>query len=260
MRIALVETDTAWEDEAKNRARIEAALPEADVALLPELAFSGFTMAPRPDPAAEPFLSRLAAARGTAIVAGYVGEGPSNVAVAVSASGAVLARYRKLHPFAHAGEHLHYRAGEEIPVFPLGGFRAAMLICYDLRFPEAFRAAAFRGADIFLVLANWPAARVDHWRTLLRARAIENQAFVLGVNRVGRDPNAEYGSSSLAVDPRGEVLREGAGTVDVDPAAARAWREAFPALRDAREDRCGIAGGPTAAGPGRGSRGRRPPS
>ncbi|MHC4134365.1 MAG: nitrilase-related carbon-nitrogen hydrolase [Planctomycetota bacterium] len=237
MRVALVEADTVWEDPAANRARLRELTPAADVAVLPELAFTGFTMDPRPDPDAEPFLIDLARERGQAIVAGYVGEGPRNVAVAVDPAGAVLARYAKLHPFTYADEHRHYRSGDDLPVFGLGGARAAMLICYDLRFPEAFREAALKGAEIFFVIANWPARRVEHWRALLRARAIENQAFVVGVNRVGTDPRESYVSSSLVAGPRGDVVHEGPGVVDVDPEVARDWRREFPALHDVRTDR-----------------------
>lgn len=237
MRVALVEYETVWEDPAANRRRIPGLLPEADVAVLPELCFSGFTMDPRPDPEAEPFLRELARGRGQALVAGYVGNELHNVAVAVDGSGAVLARYRKLHPFTFAGEEKRYRRGDEIVVFELDGLRASMLICYDLRFPEAFREAALNGAQAFFVIANWPARRAGHWRALLVARAIENQAYVVGVNRVGADPNESYESSSLAVDPLGEVLCEGPGVAELSAERVREVRDAFPALRDIRTDR-----------------------
>jgi len=237
VRVALVEADTVWEDPAANRAHLREHLPAADVAVLTEFAFTGFTMAPRPDPDAEPFLVDLARERGQAIVAGYIGEGPRNEAVAVDAAGAVLARYAKLHRFTYADEHLHYRSGDDLPVFELCGVRAAMLICYDLRFPEVFREAALKGAEIFFVIANWPEQRVAQWRTLLRARAIENQAFVVGVNRVGTDPRFSYVSSSLVAGPQGDIVHEGAGVVDVDPDVVREWRREFPALRDIRTDR-----------------------
>jgi predicted amidohydrolase len=164
------------------------------------------------------------------------------VAVAVSPLGRVLARYAKLHPFRYAREHLHYLPGEDLPVFELGGFAAALLVCYDLRFPEAFREATLRGAQLFLVIANWPARRVDHWRALLRARAIENQTYVLGVNRVGEDPNESYVSSSLAIDPSGEILLEGPGTVELDASRVAAVREEFPFLQDVRTDRYRFGG------------------
>ncbi len=235
MRVAMVEADTAWEDAARNRAAIPPLLPPgADLAVLPELAFSGFTMAPRPDPQAEPFLASLARERGLHLIAGYCGEGPRNMAVAVGRDGAVLARYAKLHPFSLVGEEKRYLAGNDLPVFDLLGVKVCMLICYDLRFPEVFREAARRGAELFVVIANWPKRRVAHWGTLLTARAIENQAFVVGVNRVGRDPNEEYESSSLAVDPLGETISRGPGTVEIDIDHARRWRRDFPALRDVR--------------------------
>lgn len=240
MRVALVETDTVWEDPAANREAIRAALPEADVAVFPELAFSGFTMRPEPDPLAEPFLRDLAAERHAGLVCGYTGPGPRNLAVAVSPAGKVLARYAKLHPFSYAGEERVYLPGNDLPLFEIHGACAAMLICYDLRFPEPFREAALRGALVFFVIANWPARRVDHWRALLRARAIENQAFMIGVNRIGRDPNEEYVSSSLAVGPKGERIGEGAGTIEIDPAQAAEWRKEFPALDDVRRDRYGL--------------------
>ncbi|MGQ0613224.1 MAG: nitrilase-related carbon-nitrogen hydrolase [Planctomycetaceae bacterium] len=237
MKVALVETDTVWEDEKANRRAVEEALPPADLAVYPELTFSGFTMNPRVDARAEPFLRELAGRTGTYVAAGYVAKGPANTAGMAAPDGTILARYSKLHPFRVAGEHEHYVRGDEMPVIPVRGFQIAMLICYDLRFPEAFRDAALRGADLFLVLANWPAERIAHWSTLLRARAIENQAYVVGVNRVGKDPAHSYPGLSLAVDPLGEVLREGAGTVELDPLKPTRLRNKFPALKDVRTDR-----------------------
>ena len=234
-----MEPATCWEDEPTNRLQIRdlARGIDADALILPELTFSGFTMAPRVDPRAEPFLQALAKERNQAFIAGYVGDGPQNMAVAVDAGGGILARYAKLHPFSYSGEEKHYRAGDALPLFELNGFTAAMLICYDLRFPEAFREATLRGAQLLLVIANWPAARVAHWRALLIARAIENQAFVIGVNRIGSDPQIDYVSSSLAVGPCGDVLHEGAGVVEIDPAEVGRVRSEFPFLKDIRTDR-----------------------
>jgi len=258
MRVALVEFEPEWENPAANRDRIARAMPDGvDLAVFPEMAFTGFTMRAAPDEEAEPFLRREAARARVAVVAGHVGPGPANRAVAVDADGNVAARYDKLHPFTFAGEDRHYAAGTGLPVFDLAGARAAMLICYDLRFPEPFREAALRGATLFLVPANWPARRVGHWHALLRARAIENQAFVVGVNRVGEDPNEPYVSSSLAVAPDGGILHEGAGVVEFEPGDALALRRDFPVLDDVRTDRYPY---PTAGAdrPG-GNRGTRPP-
>ena len=117
----------------------------------------------------------------------------------------------------------------------------ASFICYDLRFPEVFRIAAARGAGVLVVLANWPEVRGAHWLALLRARAIENQAYVVAVNRCGRDPHLAYGGRSLVVDARGEIVadaggREGCFGMELDFPALVAYRSEFPALADLRRD------------------------
>jgi omega-amidase len=117
----------------------------------------------------------------------------------------------------------------------------APFICYDLRFPEAFRVATRRGAQVLAVIANWPAAREGHWMTLLRARAIENQTFVIGVNRCGTDPNHTYSGRSQIIDPRGEILADAGSTEGLihgrlDLQLLTAYRNEFPALRDMRDD------------------------
>jgi predicted amidohydrolase len=112
-------------------------------------------------------------------------------------------------------------------------------ICYDLRFPELFRLGLLKGAEVYALGANWPDARQAHWRALLIARAIENQAFVLGVNRTGRDPHLNYAGGSIAVGPQGEVLGELAAeeavlSVEIAPREVHAWREKFPAWKDGK--------------------------
>ncbi|MCA9257694.1 MAG: nitrilase family protein, partial [Planctomycetales bacterium] len=112
------------------------------------------------------------------------------------------------------------------------------LICYDLRFPELFREAVGQGAEVLIVIASWPAARSEHWVRLLQARAIENQAYAIGSNRCGSDPNVAYDGRSCGFDPLGERLFEctnadAVTTLTVDPEAVRRWRAKFPALRDA---------------------------
>ena len=126
-----------------------------------------------------------------------------NEAVAFGPDGSETARYCKLHPFSYAGETDHYAPGAEVVTFDWEGITVAPLICYDLRFPEAFRAAVRKGAELYAVIANWPEPREQHWAALLDARAIENQAYVLGVNRVGSDPNTAYAGRSRIIDPRG---------------------------------------------------------
>jgi predicted amidohydrolase len=127
--------------------------------------------------------------------------------------------------------------GEKPVVLSCGEVRVAPAVCYDLRFPELFRAVR---ADVWCVLANWPTPRVEHWLTLLKARAIENQAYVIGVNRCGRDPGNEYPGRSQIISPRGEVLADagdGEGIIQaaLDMPALEAYRREFPVLRDARQ-------------------------
>ena len=166
------------------------------------------------------------------------------MALAVSPGGEILGRYAKLHPFSYAGETEHYEPGGEIVTFDWEGLTAAPFICYDVRFPEIYRRAVRRGARLFLTIANCPSARVHHWTTLLIARAIENQAYVAGVNRSGSDPNAAYPGASIVVDPKGEIIaRAGAGeevlVAEIDPVVVDEYRAAFPVLRDLRSDMLG---------------------
>jgi predicted amidohydrolase len=149
----------------------------------------------------------------------------------------LVAKYRKMHPFSLGGENEHYAAGQDPVIFDWNGVKVCPLVCYDLRFPEIFRTAVVRGAEVFVVIANWPRARQRHWEILLKARAVENQAYLVGINRVGRDPNLKYRGGSLIVDPRGEVIAEGMERevvirAEIDPADLRDYRRRFPALRD----------------------------
>jgi omega-amidase len=255
MLVACCQLDIAWEDKARNHERVSALLdrdplPRGALLLLPEMFSTGFSMhvarvSEGPERQSERFLADLARARGLTVHAGLVttaadGRG-QNEAVTFDPSGRELARYRKLHPFSFGGESTHYAAGDRISTYDWQGLTVAPFICYDLRFPEAFRAATRRGAQLLTVIANWPRERELHWLTLLRARAIENQAFVAGVNRCGADPRLTYGGRSLIIDPRGEILAEagpdeGLLRAELDLASLTAWRRTFPALADMRDD------------------------
>lgn len=253
MNVHLVQFDIAWEDRAANhakaRAMLEAAAPApGSLIVLPEMAFSGFSFDVRRTAQSaagedEAFLRELAARHDSTVVGGVVspaadGRG-ANQSVAVSPEGGILARYTKLQPFAPGGESAPYPAGNEIVSFSWNGFRAAPFICYDLRFPEHFRSAVRLGAELFVVIASWPVKRHHHWLTLLQARAIENLAFVLGVNRCGTDPQFTYNGRSVVVSPHGHIIADaGEGervlSARIDVREVREWREQFPALRDMR--------------------------
>jgi predicted amidohydrolase len=191
----------------------------------------------------EQFLGGLAAEHELFIMGGLAVAEPSgqtrNQAVVFSPSGQLLARYNKIHLFTPAGEAEHYAPGTELVTFSWNRCVVAPLICYDLRFPELFRGALDRAVQLFAVIANWPVKREAHWVTLLQARAIENQAYVAGVNRCGADPKYAYPGHSLIVDPQGKILaelgnREGVIQAEADLGALEDWRNEFPALKDRR--------------------------
>lgn len=250
--VVAVQMDVAWEDPRTNLARAEelvaSASPRAgSLVILPELFATGYTMSPEPfaereGGVTEQFLAQLARRHRSTVIGGVVGAGgvrPRNEAVVLGPDGSVLVRYRKTHLFTSAGESDAYLPGDEIVLFQWQGLAVAPLICYDLRFPEVFRAAAEAGAGMFAVIASWPSRRHHHWDLLLQARAIENLAFVAGVNRCGTDPTADYAGGTAVIDPLG-VVRSRAGNAEIvlkvaiDPLEAANWRDRFPAERDRR--------------------------
>ena len=251
MQILGIQFDIVWQDKSANfsriRSLIEEARPDPDSLLvLPEMFATGFSMdvdavAEDAKGATSDFLGSLALRSGSYVIGGLVGRSDdglgSNEAVVFEPGGSPFGRYRKMHPFSLGGEGLHYAAGQDPIIFDWNGVKVCPLVCYDLRFPEVFRTAAVRGAEVFTVIANWPRARQHHWEILLKARAVENQAYVIGVNRVGRDPNLKYEGGSLIVDPRGRVLADGTtceGVIraEIDLDDLQQYRRRFPALRD----------------------------
>ncbi len=256
MKIALCQLDLAWEQREENWRRAERRIQEAaalgaELVILPEMFCCGFSMAAArlAEPEEGPtlgFLREVAEGLGVAIIAGLPERGAAggmaaNRAVLVGAGG--VRRYQKLHPFRFAGEQEHYAAGQEICAWPIRGrggevVRVTPFICYDLRFPEVFRAAAAE-TDLFVVIANWPERRRQHWQTLARARAIENLCYVAAVNRVGEGGGLTYAGDSAIHDPWGELLagaavQEAVLVAEIDPARVAETRRAFPALEDRR--------------------------
>lgn len=255
MQIIACQLDIAWEDKAASHQRVARMLAAADVSpgalvVLPEMFATGFSMdvaAIADDQTHEThdFCAALAREHHVYVLAGVVSGAPDgrgrNEAVAFAPDGSQLARYCKLHPFSLAGESDRYEAGDDLVTFRWHDVTVCPLICYDLRFPEAFRRGVAHGAELFAVIANWPAPRAAHWTTLLHARAIENQAVVVGVNRTGRDPQHSYIGQSAIIDPHGESLidageHETLIAAEVDAQLIRNWRQKFPALRDIRAD------------------------
>lgn len=257
--VHLVQFDIAWEDKPANRARVEsmlagAPLREGDLVVLPELFDTGFSFRLErtvdADGATRAFLRDLARRRritlhGSLTALGADGRGRNRVVVA-GPRGDALAEYDKIHPFSYGRETERFTGGEAPALYDWrwrgsgpGALRVGCAVCYDLRFPELFRAELALGAEAFALGANWPAPRAAHWRALAIARAVENQAFVFAVNRCGADPHLAYAGGSICLDPQGRVLAEAGDdervlSVEVDPDALRAWRAEFPAWRDAR--------------------------
>ena len=254
MNAIACQLDIAWEDKAANFRRTrsllkDAAVPPGSLFVLPELFSTGFSMNVRElaegaDSPTERFLAELALEHRIYVIGGAIRKGERaarNESVAFSPEGRLLARYAKLQPFTLGTEAQHYEAGRRLGIFDCGGLKTALFICYDLRFPELFRAAVQQGAQLFVVIANWPVVRIHHWVTLLQARAIENQAYVIGVNRTGQDPKLLYPGRSLIVDPHGAIMadageKERLISAELDPEKVTEWRQQFPALADIRAE------------------------
>jgi omega-amidase len=252
MKLLGLQFDIAWEDKAANfekvRRLLDQAAPQRDcLAVLPEMFATGFSMnvARTAEPyggQTEQFLSSLARERSLYVAGGAAMQGkegpPRNKALLLGPSGELLGFYAKMRPFTPGGEANHYAAGHRPMSFRWAECTVAPFICYDLRFPELFRQiAATHRPELFLVIANWPEKRIAHWVRLLQARAIENQAYVIGVNRIGQDPFYTYTGRSLIVDYNGEILADAGGNeavisavLDLEP--LRRYRQGLPFLQD----------------------------
>lgn len=252
MRIAGLQLDVAWEDPGATFRRAadlaaRAAGGGARLLVLPETFATGFSMRAEAmaahAPAVRSFVSELARRHAVWVLAGLAEPGderPANAYTLVDPDGEEALHGRKIHPFSLVGEADHYESGDEVRTTVVDGVRITPLICYDLRFVELFRAAAAT-TDCFAVIANWPTRRGHAWRTLLAARAIDCQAYVLGVNRVGSAEGHPHRGDTTLVDPMGEVVATLAGEPgvvagDVDPARVAEIRERYPFLRDRRPE------------------------
>ncbi len=250
MQVAAVQFDIAWEDKPANHAAIESILDSAEIAantyvVLPELCDTGFSfdLDAIVDDQTQPWAADMARRRGIWLQPGFAerrndGRG-RNCAAIISPDGELRAVYRKVDPFSFGRESNHYAGGDEVVIRRCPDAAVCPMICYDLRFPELWRVAAVAGAEVFTIGASWPEARQTHWRALLIARAIENQAYVVAVNRVGTDPLQRYTGGSIVIGPKGDVLAECGDrstvlTAQLDLGALRRWREEFPALQDIR--------------------------
>lgn len=255
LKVLAVQLDSVWEDKATNfataRRLVKEAKPEpGTLVVLPETFATGFSM--NVGVVAEPeegptlgFLAEMAQEFGVCVVGGFVARGADgearNLSVAMGPDGKQLASYAKMRPFRPGGEC--YTAGTEPTVFEWQGATISPYICYDLRFPEVFRIAAARWQPtVYTVIASWPVARILHWVRLLQARAIENQAYVIGVNRTGDDPDYTHVGRSIVVDFNGEIIAdageaEGVISAELDLDRLAAYRRDRPFLGDLSNER-----------------------
>jgi predicted amidohydrolase len=255
MKISLLQWDTVWEDPQANFNVVKRLLDNAcaqdrpDLVCLPELFATGFTMnveelAEPPQGPTYQFLSKIADQydiylQGSAIR--QAGKRGQNMAYIFSPDGNEIAQYAKIHPFSFADEDQYYEPGQDVVTVDILGFTICPVICYDLRFPSMFQKAVQKGADVFLIPANWPSPRLDHWQTLLRARAIENQSYVAAINRTGHGNDLDYPGHSTLIDPWGKTIEElqdeeGCLTEQVTKSRLNEIRSSYPFLQDMRFD------------------------
>ena len=222
MKIAIGQLNMAWEDKELSLQKVrkltaQAAAGEADMIVFPEMSLTGFSMdidriGENPDqPESVERMGRIAGEYHIAIGFGWAAlpeagqaKGTNRFTV-LDAEGKVLGEYSKLHPFRYGGEADIYQGGDRLVTVPFMGHMIGLFICYDLRFPEIFQAVSEK-ADVMLVIADWPASRSDHWLTLLKARAIENQSYMAGVNCTGSLNGLDYSGDSAVFDPLGNLL------------------------------------------------------
>ncbi|MEQ8352757.1 MAG: nitrilase-related carbon-nitrogen hydrolase [Leptospiraceae bacterium] len=255
MRLALVSLNPCWEDREASFERSKEAVTVAgknrpDLIVFPEMTLTGFSMntsvtAENPqDSRSMQLFSELSMEVRTPILYGITlssRQGATNTALTVDANGQIVARYDKVHPFSFAQEDQFFQAGNTITTASINDMAMGLTICYDLRFPELYTALS-RNCQALVNIANWPGLRKDHWFTLLRARAIENQAFMVGVNRTGVDGKGiEYARSTAVVRPNGEWLSplESEGLIDwyeLDPGEVLSARGEFPTCKDRRPE------------------------
>ncbi len=250
MKIALAQIDMGWEDKKAAKAKILSlirslpATERLDWLVFPEMTLSGFSLHQDQatlDAADLAFFADLARQHNTAISFGGVEDGHNNL-ITMDKTGQIISRYSKTHLYCFGQEHKSYKPGSTLERFALNGLSIAPIVCFDLRFPYLFWNQALQ-TDLFVVIASWPARRSEHWLRLLQARAIENQAYVVGVNRTGRDPSVEYSGNSMIFDPLGKPLldcqsQEGVFLceADVTHSGVVKVRDRFPFLKERRAD------------------------
>ena len=249
MKLGLVQYSPEFEYPEENILKIEKMISsmksKADLLIFPEMTLTGYTMnsmifAEEIDGLGTKYFINLSSRIKTDIFAGIIeldNEKAFNSLVHFDSFGLIKARYRKIHPYGFAGEDKNFGAGAETVITKIDQVKIGLSICYDLRFPELYRLYAKRNVDILVDIASWPVQRIEHWRTLLKARSIENQCFMVGVNRVGEDQYGSYNGCSSVFDPMGSEIIieqdfEKIIVVEIDLNKVNEVREKLPFLKD----------------------------
>lgn len=246
MKVSLIQMAIYEAEPKKNIENVlawleKAALDESDVIVLPEMWNTGYALEQTKN-----LLGKFAKENQVNLVAGSVATVKKNqffnTTYVFNRAGQVIADYDKVHLFGLMGEDRFLQAGHRESTFELDGVKVASIICYDMRFPEWVRTLMATGARVLFVVAEWPKKRVPQWEILLRARAVENQAFVVAVNRVGQGVLDDFSGHSLVIDPLGNVIlqapdnQEGVFSVDIDLSEVEKVRGHIPVFADRKPE------------------------
>ncbi len=221
MLVGLVQYDPEWEDKERNKQKLswllENNLKEVDLLIFPEMTLTGFTMKSQElgessDAGSFEFFASLSVKYNSNVFAGIIEKEKDkyfNTLLHIDRKGRLVSKYRKVHPFSYSTEDKHYSRGEKPVITKIDDWNIGLSICYDLRFPELYRGYSKDRIELMVNIANWPVTRIEHWKTLLKARAIENQCYFAGVNRVGKDPKLAYNGFCSIIDPMGNEVITG---------------------------------------------------
>ena len=250
MKMGLVQLSPEWENPEKSIEKVEALLDkvnlnELELLIFPELTLTGFTMnaekfAEEIDGISMKMFIELASSNKINIFGGLIEKYENkfyNTLIHFDENGLIKARYRKIHPFSLGKEDKYYSQGKEVVVTKINDFHFGLSICYDLRFPELYRLLTLNGAEILVNIANWPIPRINHWKLLTQANAIQQLSYFIGVNRTLNDPYNEYNGCSRIISPMGEVIIEAENAeeviiAEINPDEVKNVRENFPFLND----------------------------
>lgn len=253
MKIALCQMNIKWENKEENLFTIESEMlvaseMGAEILFLPEMSLTGFSMNTCLTAEGDNFtvnrMKELCQRYNIALGFGWVrkcGEKAENCYTVVDKNGIELCTYVKIHPFSYGGEDKFFVGGQKLAFYQLGGMTFSTAICYDTRFPELFQGICKNNrTDVIVIPANWPAKRAEHWKALIRARAIENQVYIVAVNCIGEIGGVEYSGDSCIINPNGEVVKCARNYNEIIYAELdydiKQLRESFPVRQDRKTE------------------------